>query len=140
MRFIWIIVFLIPILGHSQRTEKEVIKFLTDDSLKLWYFDRYDSGVKGSDHNNESTYVFKNNGIAVINLYKDGKKVSKEFTFKLRKESNFDWWITVGPWTFYLVMTQLEEYHEVKLRTKTNGRIDETYDIILKYYTDDKQN
>ena len=138
MKSLFTLLLFIPIIGYSQYTKDEVISFLSDDSYKLWFFDRYESSMKGSDNcESGSAYTFYQDNKAEFKICVDGKWKKKNFTYSLEEESPFDWWITLDDKKYYLVMTNYEDYHEIKLRTKTGSRIDETMDIILKYYIDE---
>lgn len=138
MKLLGAIILFIPFIGYAQYTKDEVISFLSDDSYKLWYFDRYESGMKGSDDcESGSAYTFYPNNKVEYKICVDEKWDKKEFSYSLEMDNPHDWWIILGKKKYYLVMTETDDYHELKLRTKTGSRIDETKDIILKYYVDE---
>lgn len=138
MKLLCAIILFIPIIGYSQYTKDQVITFLSDDTYKLWYFDRYESVMKGSDKcESGSAYTFYPNNKVVFKICVNGKWDKKEFSYSLEKDNPYDWWILLDDKKYYLVMTKTEDYHELKLRTKTGSRVDETKDIILKYFVDE---
>jgi hypothetical protein len=112
----------------AQRTETEILKLLNDGSEKVWLYEGTETFMKGSDHCDEGKYF-----LCINNHWE-----RNEESYTLRKETSVDWYITIGEEEFYLVITEIPAYDEIKLRRfDGSSKADPTQDIILKHLKDD---
>ncbi|MEB2777468.1 hypothetical protein SYJ56_19290 [Algoriphagus sp. D3-2-R+10] len=131
--------FLLPLNALAQKTEAEVLQLLNHGSEKTWLYEGTEIIMKGSDQcDNGKYYSFRSDKKVVIgDCIHNGWKLVEE-SYSLRKETSVDWYLTIGKQEFYLVMTEIPAYDEIKLR-KFDGRdkADPALDIKLKFLKDD---
>jgi hypothetical protein len=112
----------------AQRTETEILKLLNDGSEKVWLYEGTETFMKGSDHCDEGKYF----------LFRSDNKVVIAECINNHWETSVDWYITIGEEEFYLVITEIPAYDEIKLRRfDGSSKADPTQDIILKHLKDD---
>jgi hypothetical protein len=123
----------------AQRTETEILKLLNDGSEKVWLYEGTETFMKGSDHCDEGKYfLFRSDNKVVIAECINNHWERNEESYTLRKETSVDWYITIGEEEFYLVITEIPAYDEIKLRRfDGSSKADPTQDIILKHLKDD---
>lgn len=130
----------LPSIVFSQYKEEDVVTFLTNNTSKLWFFDRYATHMGGGDSSactKGESYTFTKDRKVKHSKCVNGSWSDKTYTWKIESESPFDWLISFNGKKYYVIHSATKSKEELKLRTRTESKTDVSEDIILKFYKDE---
>lgn len=134
-----LMILFLPLNAFAQRTKEQVHKLIHQGSEKVWLYDGTETVMKGSDRcENGMYYLFRSDKKVVIAECINNRWVKLEKSYSLKQVNSVDWFITIGEEEYYLVMIEIQDYDEIKLRRFDGiSKADPAHDIILIHRKDD---